>query len=375
MDDSKTNLDILINILSDKFDIIPTLDGQTALDIAKKEKIDLILLDIMMPNIDGFTVCKMIKENKPTSNIPILFLTAKGETEDIQKGFDLGAVDYITKPFNPTELLIRVKNNIELSGYKLDLEKRVQEEITKTKEAQNFMLQQSKLAEMGEMINMIAHQWRQPLGAIGSAVIAVDFTIKSGKYNLEYKNERDELLSFINNKNQRINDSIEFLTNTIDDFRNFYKKDREKESVNITIPIIKTLDIVQLAINNNGINIITNFKTDAKINIYKNELMQVILNILKNSEDNFIIKNINNPKINISTKKENNNYIISIEDNGGGIKTDIIDNIFDPYFSTKHEKNGTGLGLYMSKIIIETHHNGKLIVNNTSNGVCFDIII
>ncbi len=374
VDDNEINIEILMNVLGNEFDIIPTLNGETAIDITHYEKINLILLDIVMPNMDGFTVCKIIKENPQTSNIPILFLTAKGETEDMQKGFDLGAVDYITKPFNSSELLIRVRNHLELSSYKLDLERKVEEEIAKRKEAQDFMLQQSKLAEMGEMINMIAHQWRQPLGAIGSAMIAIDFTMQSAQYNLEDKNEQDKLFSFIKNKHKRVNESIEFLSNTIDDFRNFYKKDRDKELINLTVPITKTLNIIQTSINNN-IEISTNFQITDEVYMYKNELMQVILNILKNSEENFMIKNITSPKINISTKKENDNYIISIDDNGGGINSDIINNIFDPYFSTKHEKNGTGLGLYMSKMIIENHHNGKLIVKNTPYGVCFDIVL
>ena len=106
-DDNKSNIKILMNVLGDEFDVIPTLDGQTAINILKKKKIDLILLDVIMPEMDGFTTCTIIKKNPKTSHIPILFLTSKGEAKDIQKGFDLGAVDYITKPFNPSELLIR----------------------------------------------------------------------------------------------------------------------------------------------------------------------------------------------------------------------------------------------------------------------------
>jgi nitrogen fixation/metabolism regulation signal transduction histidine kinase len=109
--------------------------------------------------------------------------------------------------------------------------------------------------------------------------------------------------------------------------------------------------------------------------IYQNEVMQVILNILKNSEDNFLEKNIKNKNISISTYKKENEYIISICDNGGGIENEILPNIFNPYYSTKIEKNGTGLGLYMSKIIIEEHNSGLLNVNNLNDGVCFDIVL
>jgi len=108
--------------------------------------------------------------------------------------------------------------------------------------------------------------------------------------------------------------------------------------------------------------------------LYQNEVMQVILNLLKNSEDSFLANNISDPKVTIATRKDNNTLIISVSDNGGRIPKNISDKIFDPYFSTKDEKNGTGLGLYMSKTIIEDHHNGILKMNNTENGICFEII-
>ncbi len=375
VDDSKSNLEILTNILEENFDIIPAIDGQTAINITKKEHVDMILLDVIMPKLNGFSTCKIIKSDIKTENIPILFLTSKDETKDIQKGFELGALDYITKPFNPTELLVRVKNHIELSSYRINLEKKVQEEILKTQEARSLMIQQSKLADMGELINMIAHQWRQPLGSISSILISVDFALQSNKYNLKDIDSRKDFIEFIKNKVLKVSSTLEFLSNTIDDFSNFYKQDKIKVNIDINEPIKKTLDIVKIIMNDKGIDIVTDFQTDDKVNIYKNELMQVILNILKNSEDNFIIKKIKNPTITITTKKEANKYIIKIEDNGGGIDKSILNNIFNPYFSTKSEKNGTGLGLYMSKIIIENHHNGTLNVKNTHDGVCFQITI
>ncbi len=375
VDDSKINIDILTNVLGDEFDIIPAIDGQTAIEITKNEYISIILLDIIMPNMSGFDTCKIIKSNSQTKDIPILFLTSKDKTKDIQKGFELGAIDYITKPFNPVELLIRVRNHIELSSYRINLENRVQQEISKVQEAHKLMIQQSKLADMGELINMIAHQWRQPLGSIGSILISVEFAIQGGKYNLANTKDGKEFVEFIKEKNKKIQNSLDFLSQTIDDFSDFYKKDKEKAYVKISEAIHKTLDIVQIVMNNNGIDIKTEFKTDDKINIYQNELMQVILNILKNSEDNFLIKEVSHPKIMIETKKENDNYIISIEDNGGGIPKDILRDIFNPYFSTKLNKNGTGLGLYMSKTIIENHHNGKLNAYNKNDGVCFEIIL
>jgi len=229
----------------------------------------------------------------------------------------------------------------------------------------------SRMAQMGEMIGMIAHQWRQPLGAINSAIFSVQTKLLSNRYNLEDAVQREEFMKFLKAKHSNVNEYVQFLSTTIDDFRNFFKKDKEKEYLNITDHINRALKIVKIPLENKGINIVTQFDTNKKIYLYQNEMMQVILNILKNSEDNFDESNNSNKTIVITTKDEKDKFIITIYDNGGGIKEDIIDNIFDPYFSTKNEKNGTGLGLYISKIIVEKHNNGIIKVNNIDEGVFF----
>ena len=131
----------------------------------------------------------------------------------------------------------------------------------------------------------------------------------------------------------------------------------------------KSLNVISTSLLNDNIDIIFPYNSQKAIELYDSELMQVVLNILKNSLDNFQEKQIKNPYIKISTEDRT----LSISDNGGGIPENIISSVFDPYFSTKDEKNGTGLGLYMSKIIVEEHHNGKLSVHNTEDGVCFTI--
>jgi len=252
---------------------------------------------------------------------------------------------------------------------KIEVENALNENIKKTK----LLQEQSRLAQMGEMISMIAHQWRQPLSAINSSVIGIQSKLAIGKFDLATPQDRDKFLKFLDKKHNNITEYVKGLSETIDDFRNFFKPDKEKEIVSICDPINKALKIVKASMSSKDIEIVTNFNCKDNILIYQNELMQVILNILKNSEDNFIEKNIQNGKIEIITSKKDNNYIIEIFDNGGGIPKDILPNIFDPYFSTKSEKNGTGLGLYMSKTIVEEHHNGELSVVNTSIGVCFKI--
>jgi len=176
-------------------------------------------------------------------------------------------------------------------------------------------------------------------------------------------------------RHNKINEFVQSLSTTIDDFRNFFKPGRDKELFSLTSPILRAIKIVESSLISKNIEVTYFFECDDKVLMYQNELMQVILNILKNSEDNFIEKKIQNPSIKIKAFKKDNNCIISISDNGGGVSSEVLLKIFDPYFSTKDAKNGTGLGLYMSKIIVQEHHNGTLSAQNSKDGVEFKIIL
>ena len=166
----------------------------------------------------------------------------------------------------------------------------------------------------------------------------------------------------------------QYLSATINDFRDFFSPSTHKSLVPITKPLIQALNICKATMQESNTSIVKDFQITDKVNLHQNEISQVILSILKNCEDNFLEKNIKNAEIKISTFKNLGKNCITIQDNGGGISKNIIDKIFRPYFSTKIEKNGTGLGLYMSKIIIEKHHNGELHVKNTDKGAMFSII-
>ncbi|MDX9743607.1 MAG: PAS domain-containing sensor histidine kinase [Arcobacteraceae bacterium] len=255
------------------------------------------------------------------------------------------------------------------------LELKVQSEIEKNKQKDDMLKQQSGLAQMGEMISMIAHQWRQPLASIASIAVTIKIKIALSKFDVSHPEGISDFMNYINEEIGDIENLVQMLTTTIDDFRNFYKPDKEVSSITIDLPIKKVLSILKPQIEQENIEITLEYLSQKEHNIYENEMLQVFLNIIKNSLDNFKEKNIENPKIHIKTEDIFGKVIVSICDNGGGISEDIIDFIFDPYFSTKDNKNGTGLGLYMSKTIIEQHHKGKLSVQNKSDGVCFHIIL
>ncbi len=379
VDDVASNLDIIVDFL-EGYDVIDTTDGYNALEIAQTEQLDLILLDIVMPQIDGFEVCKRLKENSQTKDIPIIFITSKSDAESIEKAYALGGVDYVSKPFRKQELLARVTTHIshkELLDKQIknahELERMVKEEVLKNKVQQRQIFVQSRLAQMGEMISMIAHQWRQPLGAISATSANLKLKLELDIFHFQSDIEGAGAKKYFIDKLEDIEKFVQSLTETIDDFRNFYKPNKESQKVTIGVPFEKALAIVHASFEVIGIKVIKEHKSEKIIELYENEMMQVILNILKNAQDNFIEKKIKNPEIHLRCEDKDEGLIIYISDNGGGIPSDDIENIFDPYFSTKSNKNGSGLGLYMSKMIIEEHHNGTLSVTNTDNGACFKI--
>lgn len=240
---------------------------------------------------------------------------------------------------------------------------------------EKLMVVQSRQAALGEMISMIAHQWRQPLSAIAATALEMKMSIELDAEMLDEQASREVFLQSSLNSLNDIDFFVRNLTNTIDDFRNFYKPNKAAVEMDMTTIINKTLQIVQAAFESKDISFQTHFESNRTLAMYENEIIQVILNILKNAQDNFLEKKIENASIEIQTKDTEEGLEVDICDNGGGIPEHVLPNIFDPYFSTKEEKNGTGLGLYMSKIIIEDHHNGTLVAQNHNDGVCFRITL
>jgi len=273
----------------------------------------------------------------------------------------------------------RKRVQMKLSDLNSTLEYRVEEEVQNSRYKDQQILHQSRLAQMGEMISMIAHQWRQPLGAISATAIDMKLQMELETFDLNKDEDSKLCYAYFMNSLNSIDGFVKGLTSTIDDFRNFYKPNKEFFMSNINSPMDTALKIVRQNISSNEIDIQEEYDIAKDVEMFTNELVQVFLNILKNAQDNFIERGTKDAKIKISTKNISTGVVLKICDNGGGISEDIIDRIFDPYFSTKDEKNGSGLGLYMSKMIVEEHHNAKLLVSNYTNsqgfriGSCFSV--
>jgi signal transduction histidine kinase len=263
----------------------------------------------------------------------------------------------------------------QLNDMNKNLEIHIADEIEKSRKKDIVIQQQIRLAQMGEMISMIAHQWRQPLASISSSIVTVKLKFILKKYDLESNEGKELFLAYLNSELDDIESVVEGLTTTIDNFRNFYKTTDEIEEVYIDDILQKAVGSINIEYSNGDLDIVESYHSKKIISVYKNEIFQVLFNILINSIENFNEKYIEHRLIKIESEDLDGIIQIKITDNGGGIPMDIIDKIFDPYFSTKNNKNDTGLGLYTSKITIERNHRGKLTVQNTSDGVCFCITL
>ena len=265
------------------------------------------------------------------------------------------------------------KNHLELVEINQTLERRIEEEVRKNREKDQHILQQSRLAQMGEMISMIAHQWRQPLGSISAVAASIKLKTTLNRFDYATLQGQEASKEFLNEAMSKIESYVQFLTHTIDDFRNFFKPNKQKESVTLSQLVNRTLDIIGKALEINGITIKVETQATHEIFTYANEVTQVILNILKNAEDAIKERETAHAHILITISQQGKWQTISIEDNAGGIPEPILPHIFEPYFSTKSEKNGSGLGLYMSKTIIEEHCGGSIVASNTTQGAKFTI--
>ena len=384
VDDEPINIQILLAVFSADYDIDTAGGGYEAIAQVKKQKPDLILLDVMMPDLGGFDVCRMLKAEEPYSHIPVVFLTAMESEEGEAKGLQAGGIDYITKPFQIDLVRLRVSNHIRmvrysemvlqqrdqliqqqeaLSALNSTLDQQVQQAVSELREKDQLLISQSRQAAMGEMIGNIAHQWRQPLNAL-SMLFA----------NLRNAHMFNDLTDeYMDKACETSNRLIQKMSTTINDFRNFFLPDKESVRFSLLHEIEHALSLVEATFTSKSIKIIYDTSLDLPMYGLPNEFSQVLLNLLNNARDAIIGASRQNGEIAIEISRDGNTGRISVRDNGGGIPDQVMAKIFDPYFSTKDM--GTGIGLYMSKMIIERSMNGRIEVCNRDKGAEFTITV
>jgi len=392
-----------------KCSVFEAKDGQEGLELASLCKPDIIISDALMPRMDGFQFLRTLKADPTLKSIPFIFYSAiyDGDQEE-NLALSLGAEAFIDKPTEPEELwqkicaimsstiigsaplpergeaqylseychivttkleekvhelekaLLQQKEAEDrLQRLNLELERRVAQEVEKNIAQDRIMAQQARLAAIGEMLSNISHQWRQPLNNVGLII-----------QNMQLEFEDHSLT--VDTCNDYVAECMKFLTymsSTIDNFQDFYLPDQKQQLFKPCMAIEEIFSLIRDDMNFHGITIRNTCEADLLVFGYKKEFSQVIMNIILNAKDSFKKHKPQNPFIEICCGKVDDSALIFIRDNGGGVPLEIIDKIFDPYFTTKFMSQGVGMGLYMSKMIIEKHMGGTIKVANTDTGV------
>ncbi|MBE0515615.1 HAMP domain-containing sensor histidine kinase, partial [Sulfurimonas sp.] len=256
-----------------------------------------------------------------------------------------------------------------------ELQSMVTQAVAEMQKKDTYMLHKSRLAQIGETVSMIAHQWKQPLSTISALNISMIMAIELEQYDLCDEKQRKEFLDFLDKKLKK----IEFYTNNmgqiISDFSDFYRPNKQQEECTLNAPVFQAYWLLEGSLASENIDLSLELGSTSRVKLFKNEFVQVLVNIINNAREQFGAKGVDNAQICIKSYDRGDVAVMEISDNALGISEDIIDKVFDPYFSTKFDKNGTGLGLHMSKNIIKQHSSGKLYVENIQNGAKFTIEI
>lgn len=400
VDDNPTNIKVLYEVLEQaNFRVLIAKNGESALEKLKAVIPDLILLDVMMPGIDGFETCRRLKANCTTQAIPVIFMTALSEVEHKTKGFHLGAVDYITKPFQQEEVLARVGLHLKLRELAKKLECLVEERtsqlnttVSELKNSQFQLVQSEKMSTLGQLVAGVAHEINNPVSFINGNLFHIEKYVQDLITHLQMYRQQATALE-ISNHEEAID--LEYLLHDLPQtihsmkqgtdrihsisvsLRTFSRADSsEKVIFDIHAGIDSTLLILKHRLKANGdcpeIAVIKEYGDLPPIKCFPGQINQVFMNIVANAIDAIEESNQNRIKesksnvyqIMIRTSSTDDAIKIQIKDNAMGMPSEVKDNIFVPLFTTKPIGKGTGLGLAIAYQIIVEKHQGKLEVDS-----------
>lgn len=366
-DDTLENIQVLGLILKkENYHVTVAQNGLQALKAVQTVKPDLILLDIMMPELDGFETCKRLKASPLTEDIPVIFLTARVETEDVVKGFGVGAIDYVTKPFNPVELLARVNTQLQLS--------KTQQQL---KEAHSHMVQTEKMASLGTLVAGVAHEINNPVNFVTMSMESLEDEVAEHKAFLnDLLEEEPKLMKLLGQHFDKfqirlddIKEGSQRIRNIVNDLRMFSRLDEaEHKTIVVSSGLTSTVRLVK-AKYKDTIKFFLNFKDDPEVPCWPSQLNQVFMNITVNACHAILARQTQETKpspgkLVIETFIQDGELGIRFKDNGVGMTEDVKKRIFEPFYTTKTVGEGTGMGMAISYGIIEKH-KGHLEVNST----------
>ena len=401
VDDTPDNLRLLSAMLTAQgYEVRKALSGKMALTACQMLLPDVVLLDINMPQMNGYEVCRQLKSDEKTSGVPVIFISALDDVLDKVKAFDVGGVDYITKPFNGTEVLLRIENQINLRWLQIKLQEKnllLQQALDDLKAAQVQQIQNEKMAALGQMVAGIAHEVNNPISFIYGNLDYTHQYVQSlvsliEVYQEEYPQPTNKIqqiiqdtdLNFVTEDLQKLMGAmyrgVDRIRSMVSALQNFSRHDEaQMKQVDIHQGIESTLVMLQHRLKETetrpAIHIVKEYGRLPLATCYASELNQVFMHLLNNAID-ALDKQGNRaahrgtfkdkvpqfqPQIRISTQSLPDNRIrISIADNGEGIDEEVLSRLFDPFFTTKPVGEGSGLGLSISHQIVVQKHKGML---------------
>lgn len=408
VDDTPTNLSVLSESLTaEHYQVAVALDGETAIEQIRYKPPELILLDVMMPGIDGFETCKRLKEDPTTRDIPIIFMTALADPVDKVKGLRLGAVDYITKPFQQEEVLARVNVHLQLYRLNQNLEKQVRERtaqlseaLTDLQNAQVQLVQSEKMSSLGQLVAGVAHEINNPVNFIhGNLIHATEYVgdlmelleayrtrvqppipeLEDLAAEIDYDFLKDDLPKLL--KSMRV--GADRIQGIIKSLRTFSRSD---EATFAEANLHESLDSTLLILSNRikaksyrpAIQVVKDYGDLPAVECCSGQLNQVFTNILSNAIDAIDERVATappdwTPTIRLQTRQRDNCVEIILTNNGQPMPSDVRDRLFDPFFTTKPQHKGTGMGMSISHQIITEKHGGTIACDGNGDEVQFTI--
>ncbi len=365
VDDDSKNLQVAMSILKD-YNVIYAQSGEKALELMEKNRFDLILLDVVMPIMNGYEVCSRIKKNERTKKIPVIFLTVKDDEKDIVKGFELGAVDYITKPFYSEVLLKRVEVHLKLATAMNEIEQMnanlseiVKEQIKELRQKDEIIVQQAKISAIASVIDIISSQWRKPLDKIKLYLQSLDYKF----LNLEEFKEDDTFRKTLKQVNK--------LDETMLDFHRFFNNQKNKENVNIKVALDNSIFVFKDKISDLKVNVDIQGDNLLSLNMVFDEMKHIFTKLINKSLSNFKDnKSLENKFINISFENIKNSIFITYEDNSKIYDEKEIENFFNIDNSIKQDN--FDLGFYLVKVFVEKNF-GILMLKKSDDGLKYII--
>ncbi|MCH7476652.1 MAG: response regulator [SAR324 cluster bacterium] len=392
VDDERANINLLGELLQKDYELSVAMDGREVQNLATQSGLDLILLDIVMPELDGLEACRRLKADPATRHIPVIFITASADANAIGDGFRAGAVDYISKPLNGVEVLARVRTQLELASERERLSQAYQElneQHERLKMTQSQLLQSEKMASLGVLVAGIAHEINNPtnfvhggarnLGNLTRSLQEFIYKLAGDELTGEIKRKLDEKFRPLQENLAAIQDGTQRIRDIVQGLRTFSRTDEEDpEFVSVVEGLAATLNLVRSKYKDQ-LEFIRDFKADPVLRCWPAQLNQVFMNLAINGCQAIIAGSQSEEtapgRLFVSTFVEGENFGIGFRDNGAGMSAEVKKRVFDPFFTTKPVGEGTGLGLSISYGIVEKHGGRIEVESSPGVGSTFTILL